>query len=215
MISQCILVGTGARRRGFTLVEIVVALTILLVLGAIVIAADIRGTDRDRWLRAALVLDDIARAINKTEVTRPPFSFAQTVGANPSRLSQLTKPITNSELNSCKLVAFSGTQVSNWRGPYYLRELPVNGNFKVETGFVTEDEMIRVPATGDPGPYSPTSPPPPAALLIVMNNVAPEDAQGLAELVDGDATGTAGAVTFTLSGSSPITVHYRVEITGC
>lgn len=203
------------RRTGFSLIEIVVALTIIIVLAAIVTYRASAADDLERYRRVAKKLEAIARAITFFEHTRPPYSFRQTVFASPSRLSQLTKLITVSDVDSCKLAVYSAAEVARWKGPYYSREFPLNGTFRVEDGFVLQDTLVRDPATGDPGPYAASNPPPRASLKMVMLNVTPEDAKGLADVVDGDQSGTIGAVRFTLSGVDPIPVYYGVEIRGC
>src|SRR5687767_11001307 len=107
-------VGLGTpMRKGFTLIEAVVGVTIAVILSfAMYMVAGSRsmgGSDADdrveRAGQAASALFDIASAIAALETTNPPVSYLQTVGAYPSRLSQLTTPITTADRNSCDRVA--------------------------------------------------------------------------------------------------------------
>src|SRR5687767_12702872 len=85
-------------RRGLTIIELVVVIAILAILGVVITSAA-GGTsaalqsDQERINEVANELDILARAIAFFEPTKAPFSFKQTVGVYPSRLSQLTDAI--------------------------------------------------------------------------------------------------------------------------
>src|SRR5687768_8164726 len=89
-------------RRGLTIIELVVVIAILATL-AVVITSATGGTsaalqsDQERINEVANELDVLARAIAFFEPTKAPFSFKQTVGVYPSRLSQLTDAINPSK----------------------------------------------------------------------------------------------------------------------
>lgn len=198
----------GARpRAGFTIVEIIVGVVVLSILAAVVIAnvtpAAKQASDVERISVAAQNLDELARAIAFFEPTKPAFSFHQTVGVYPGFLSQLTVQLTTSQRNSCG-TTFTNQQVTAWTGTYYGRQIPTT-QFKVADGFIAQDALVRVPTTNATQERG--------ALYIVMPAVARSDAVSLGLNVDGDASGTVGAVRY--PAGDPVAVSYRIEVGGC
>lgn len=198
-------------RRGLTIIELVIVIAILAILG-VVITSSTGGTsaalqsDQDRINEVANELDILARAIAFFEPTKAPFSFKQTVGVYPSRLSQLTDAINPSKQNSCGLNYTSG-QAALWLGGYYTRELPPAGFF-MAPGFTLLDLLVRSPLTTLTQQH--------ATLAIVIPNVSLADAQLLDQTVDRDASATAGTVRYTPDiGISPVTVSYLSAVGGC
>lgn len=198
-----------ALRRAFTLVEIVAVLAILGVLSTVVYftiaTSAAQKSDTDRINNVAKILNDLSRAIAFFEPTRTAFSFHQTIGVYPGRLSHLTTAITTTQQNSCGAVYTSGN-VTAWTGGYYARELPPSG-FLIDQGFTSQDSLVRTPPNAGGVLYG--------TLAIVIPAVSASDAKLLAVTVDGDSTGTVGTVRFTLNGSNPVTVSYLTEVGGC
>jgi prepilin-type N-terminal cleavage/methylation domain-containing protein len=221
----------ASKRRGFTLIEAIVGVTIAAVLATAFYLSMKLGSsgssaeDRaERAANAAVSLYDIATAIASLETTNPPTSFRQTVGAYPTRLSQLTIPITTADRNSCDRAtdAYLAGPVPNppvnpgyvqgWQGPYYTLSFPLGGTTQLAKGFVAQDDMVRIPA------FPPTPPPPSGAswagrLQIVMNNVTQLDAQALDATVDFTMSGTAGTVRYT--AADPTAVQYEIRVSRC
>lgn len=206
--------GVQRARAGLTLVELVIVMAILGILGVVIVSTT-SGTsasqqsDQERINEVANELDILARAIAFFEPTKPKFSFKQTVGVYPSRLSHLTEPITPSKQNSCGQNYTSG-QANLWLGGYYTREIPTTGLF-VAPGFVTSDTLFRTPPTFPvpQGPYHGT-------LAIKIPNVTLADARLLGLTVDGDSTGTVGTVRYTpQNGTSPVIVNYLISVGDC
>ena len=218
-------------RNGFTLIEAVVGVTIAAILSfAMYMVAGSRsmgGSEADdraeRAGQAAAVLFDIASAIAALETTNPPVSYLQTVGAYPTRLSQLTTPITTADRNSCDRVADAYTNAAipaggpeypgytlGWKGPYYIVAFVLNGSTQVASGFVVEDDMTRLPANVGNNPSDNELA---GRLQIRMNNVSQLDAQALDASVDLTIAGTAGTVRYT--GADPTTVEYELRVSGC
>lgn len=198
-----------SRRRGFSFPEIIVGLAILGILATVIFAqvstASATASAQDRIAVVAAKLDELARAIAFFESTKPATSFRQTVGVYPSRLSQLVTAITAADANSCTALYTSG-QVAAWKGNYYSQNIPVGG-YKLEEGFTTQDLLSRQPAN--------TSIVSAGVLNIIIPGVARSDAAALSLAVDGDSTGTLGAIRYTASGDLPVTVSYRIEVGGC
>lgn len=217
-------------KRGFTLIEVVVGVTIAAVLAAAFYftfntSSSSQGGD-DRSARAgaaAVALFDIASAIAALETTNPPFSFLQTVGAYPSRLSQITTPITTADRNSCDRVtdAYLGTAPPNppvnpgytqgWKGPYYIVSFPLNGTVQLAPGFLVQDDMIRIP--GNPG-NNPNANQKAGRLQIVFPSVALLDAQALDLAVDSTSSDSTGTVRFN-PALNPTAVAYELRVSGC
>lgn len=211
--------GVKRVRKGLTLVELVVVMAILGILGVVIVSTTSgrsasQQSDQERINEVANTLDLLARAIAFFEPTKRKFSFKQTVGVYPSRLSHLTAAISPSKQNSCGQ-NYTSAQRSAWLttveaiGAYFTREIPPVG-FAVAPGFVTSDTLMRDPPTFlvPQGPYHGT-------LAIVMRNVSRADAALLAQTVDGDSTGTVGTVRYSPPSSTPVSVSYLISVGDC
>lgn len=217
------------KKHGFTLIEAVVGVTIAAVLAvAFFYSFGTKGSssaadDRDQRAGAtAVALFDIASAIAALETTNPPFSFLQTVGAYPSRLSQITTLITTADRNSCDRVgdAYSGAAVPSppvnpgytqgWNGPYYIVAFPLNGTVQLAPGFLVQDDMIRIPANTGNNPKANDLA---GRLQIVLPSVALLDAQALDVAVDSTTSGASGTVRY--AATDPTTVNYELRVSGC
>lgn len=219
--------GSGLRL-GFTLVELVVAVAIVVTLAAVALSTMNPGqdSDMDRARLAAAQLAEIREAINGFQVTLRPTSFKQntgvesplTAGKNPIRISDLTNKIsstagTPNSVNSCAGTYLSG-EVTRWgnTGPYWDGIVTPSG-VVLAPGFVAQDLMTATKVTpgsfpaNDAGQY----------LAIRMPSVALTDAQNLAQLVDGNTTGAGllRTIKFTPVGTAAIPVDYIVLINGC
>ena len=223
--------------RGFTLVEMVVAVAIMGVMGVTLFVANAATSQRglhefDNVEKAARTLTDLSEAIALWTERRsgPPTSFFHVIGSNPGALSHLTTPITTTQRNSCGLgtplnnaTRYGNSQVGLWEGQFFRQELPTTG-FLIAPGFFANDVLLRYSANFNPnGPpyfvqeYFPTGNTTTAGTLaIVMPNVKHSDAVALAQRVEGDTTGIFGAVRFTRNtNDAPVTVEYHIGIHGC
>lgn len=214
MSTRRIFVPVRSKRKGLTIVELVIVIAILGVLGVVIVSSTggtsaAQQSDQERINAVANELDILARAIAFFEPTKPKFSFKQTVGVYPGRLSHLTESITPSKPNSCGQNYTSG-QASLWLGGYFSREIPTAGLF-VAPGFLTSDTLFRTPATF-PVPQGPFH----GTLAIKIPNVTLTDARLLGLTVDGDSTGTVGTVRYTpQNGTSPVIVTYLIAVGDC
>lgn len=187
----------------------VVVLAILGVLSTVLYVAVSTSSsaknDADRINNVAKTLDDLSRTMAFFEATRKAFTFRQTVGVYPGRLSHVTTVITTSQRNSCGAF-YSAGNVAAWTGGYYSRELTPAG-FPIDAGFTSQDSLVRTPSNAG-GTLD-------GILAIIIPGVSAADAKMLASTVDGDSTGTVGTVRFTLNGANPVTVSYLTKVGGC
>lgn len=214
-------------RRGVTLLEIVVTALILSVIGLVVYqneaAASKVGSDVARIDQAARVLAELADALGRITGTGGVTSFNQFIGqanstgtSNAGKLSFLTRPITVADLNAC-MYPYSQSEANRWTTPFYYRIVPGSG-FLIAPGFFAQDSLIRFNAVGVPTTVANR----PAAndartfgtLAIVIPNVSRSDALALANRVEGDQSGVAGAVRYD-PNIDPTTVYYHFTIRGC
>lgn len=225
--------GRGARavlpeQAGFTVVEVLAALAIIVVLAAVVLPTRYPGqdSDMDRARVAARNLAELREAINGIEVTLRPTSFKQNtgqespavVGKNPLRLSDLTNRIAttgSNSLNSCGTGnPYLSTEVTRWSstGPYWSGNVTASGAV-IAPGFVAQDLFVvtKVDAANFTTANSSQH------LAIRMPSVALTDAQNLAQIVDGSSTGAGlvRTVKFTPSGVAPVQVDYIVLLNNC
>ena len=218
-------------KRGFTLIEVAVGVTIAAVLGVAFYAAFSLGSSttseaEDRARRAgdaATVLYDIASTIAALETTNPPTSFLQTVGAYPNTLSQLSTQITTADRNSCNRPtdAYLGAApptplqrpgyTQGWKGPYYRMEFVAGGTTPIANGFVLQDDLIRVPAI--PPGNNPSGEEWTGRLQTRMIGVTLLDAQALDLAVDNAVNGLAGTVKYVTA--DPTDVNFEITVSRC
>lgn len=217
------------RRSGATLLELLVTIAVLAAIGGVIYinqssSSTQIGSDVERIDRASRVLSELADAIARTTGTGGATSFNQiigqenaTVSANTGRLSQLTTPITTSNMNSC-MYTYTSSEVGRWTKPFYYRLVPQSG-FLIAPGFFVQDSLIRFNSAG----VATTTANRPAAndassfgtLALVMPNTSRSDADALAARVEGDQTGVGGAVRYNTSGTGSVTLFYHFTIRGC
>ncbi len=177
---------------GFTLIEVVVTLMVLIILSAVVTPAIVTELDRMRISSARTDLDAFVTGIT---------DFRKDVRAYPKQLSQLATAIVSGDEDSCG-DSYSAAERNRWAGPYVRRVIPGTG---VPIGIGTaRNQLTRVGGTN-------------ALLFVAVDSVAEEDALALNALVDGDNSGTAGNVWW-ISLSIPealVTLGYALPVRGC
>lgn len=193
-----------ARSAAFTLMEVVVALTVILILAAVAVPSLTGYLDQKRVEEAATQLATVRDALYNTAAGN--VAFWQRVTKGASRLSQLSTVIVSGNAalgNSCK-AAFAGADVNRWRnfGPF------VNFPIDPATGLVTPigiaaDTLTRVPFSANPG----------RARINFLNSVTLSDAQELDVLVDASNGNALGIVQWLLPAVNGIvTMYYFVAI---
>lgn len=192
----------AGRRSGFTLVEVIVALAVILILAAVAVPQLGGFLDQKRVEETATLLAQL-----RNSLYGPSTSFRTNVGANASRLSHLSTLIVNGDDDSCG-GNYSNAERGDWPdgGPY------INWVIDPVTGLRTpigqaDDLMIRVPAGGGGST---------GRLRIRFNNsVTLVDAQALDVFVDGVLNGGTGVVQWSPQpGTDMALMYYDVVIDG-
>lgn len=191
----------AAERRGFALIFVVVTLAVMLILATVVLANTAGARQRDRTQTAITQLLRFGFEIG--ENTKKP-SFRGDVGSYPGRLSHLYVPIAQTDRNSCGNF-YSNSDVGKWMGPYHLVPMVRDSSYQLMPGVIVSDTLIRTPPSGGANPI----------LSIVMRDVAIETAQDMGLAFDGISTGAGPKITFTPSGTDPVSVFYNIPITAC
>ena len=190
-------------RRGFTLVEVIVALAVILILAAVAIPQVNGFLDQKRVETGAAQLAQLRDALYKPGSTNT--AFRQTVGANASLLTQLTIALINGDDDSCG-ANYSGGERGNWPngGPFLNYYVDATGGVATAIGQF-QNALIRTPAAGGVGTLRMTSFP---------NVVRLEDAQNLDLLVDVTAGFNAGTVQWSPQAGTNgmVTLTYDVVI---
>jgi prepilin-type N-terminal cleavage/methylation domain-containing protein len=158
------------RRRGFTLVEVLVVLAIGVILAAAFLPAIIGRLDQTRVDESAKSLAGVVEAMRAMHAD---------VGRDPGRLSQLTTPITTGQQDVCGAF-YTAAEAAAWAGPYLNRPLSTTG-LPLPIG-LARDLLVNTP------------PPPGTLLHIIVQGVSHEDALALSRKVDGNEDPASGVV---------------------
>jgi prepilin-type N-terminal cleavage/methylation domain-containing protein len=192
------------RRRGFTVLEVIVALFMLAIISAAVIPTLMRRIRDAEKSALAQTLFSLSLAL---------VEFRKAVSVNPSQLAYLAAQPQGTDRDACNN-QFNGNE-ANWRGPYITRDVIAGG---VGIG----DSQIQNALRRASGP--------PVRLYIDVTNVDAAIAADLDAQFDGaTASPTTGTVRYT-TGSIPATLtsalipaaatgmvnlSYGIPITGC
>jgi prepilin-type N-terminal cleavage/methylation domain-containing protein len=193
-------------RPGFTLIEQLVALALILIIGAAAVPQVIASVDRARVDRAAASLRGIVEA---TAAFNRDVKAHNTLTPFPGKLTHLTTVIaatTAGETDICG-ATYNANEAGRWQGPYLDRSIPSSG-LPIGIG-VVQNELALVP------------PDPPAdgtMLALVVTGATIEDAMALNARVDGpEGAGAAeqGTVRWTDHGDGTVTLHYLRPVPPC
>ncbi len=183
------------RRRGFTMVEILVTLAITGVLAA-VLWANLGGLhEQARTAKMVENLGTIAQALRE---------FDRQTGRYPEDLSLLTVKPTTSSKDICGNT-FPQTAVDRWKGPYV-------GTAISAAGIVLEIDTIQDGIKRKPG--TPADPSQAGELQVFVNNVTNALALELDADLDGDGLLTKGPIQWNTSPGYPRLI-YSIVVSGC
>ncbi len=182
-----------APRRGFSLIEILVALTIAVVLAAVVVPSVVRSLDRTRLDRGQDSLEAIADAI---------ADFEDDVGEYPPDMTQLLEPLVAGDQDICGS-NYHGGERRRWDGPYFARDLPSAGLpigiGKVRNAFV----VLTAPGGID-------------YLAIAVDSVELADALSLDDRIDADDSQGSGTIRWTAPDANGfVTLGYCIPFPDC
>lgn len=188
-------------RNGFTLVEIIVVLALVMALAAVVAPAMIGQVEQARVKRTAESLIALADAID--DPARGGGAFRQHVGFYPGALSHLTRPISTADASACG-TPYAPADSAGWRGPYLNRLVPPDG-LPLPVGEAL-DTLVRELAVPRPDPM----------LRIRIAGLQLDEAHALDALLDGVVS--AGAGGFRWTGADPegfVDAGYLIPMKDC
>ncbi len=200
---------TRVSTRGFTILEIVIALTILVVMVAVVVPSVTTRIRQANISSMNTTLDNLLSSVRnyKTNVTR-----------YPQRLQQLAWiPTTNRAFDICGNNILGSAP--KWRGPYVSVQIDttIPGDPTTPRGlpvgdYIASDTLLRTPTTSTT----------PGRLDIQIRGVLITDWRSLNDAVDGQSgfiaplsangSDTSGTVQYNTASS---TLFYGMPIAGC
>lgn len=187
-------------RAGFTFIELIVGLAIVVMIAAVVTPAVTGSLDRTRVGEAADMLAGLAASFSE---------FHDDVGDYPGRLHHLgAVGIATSEPNSCGSSYPSG-HVNKWEGPYYQQRNLDGTPLPVFVG-LAQDALVRLPGAQGGGAGNT------GLLGIVITGVREQDALALDREVDGGAGSASGTIQWDApDAEGTVVMRYLVPISGC
>lgn len=182
-------------RRGFTFIELIVGLAIVVLLAAVVTPSVTASIDRTRTQQGAEMLAALAASAT---------AFFNDTNDNPSRLSHLTNPISTAQSNSCGS-SYDNGDLNQWAGPYYRdRVIVADGVLPVFIGNA-QDQLVRVSISGNAG-----------LLGIMVTGVREEDVVALDDRIDAGNGSAVGTIRWAGPHSEGLyTMGYYTPISGC
>lgn len=190
---------------GFTVVELLVTLFIVVVMAVVITPSIVAARDTARVVSSERWLEDLANAIHNPDSTAG--SFRVDIGRYPGALAHLSRHIQNGELNGCGREYRPGDIIPDkWRGPYVNRVVDAAG-FPIGIGIV-RNQLSR------DDPFSVRN----SILRIHVDDVHLEDAVALdarVDLSDGPAGGTVQWDPTSADVDGFMTVDYLMNVSGC
>lgn len=179
-------------RTGFSLIEVLVGLAIVVVLAAVVTPNLVGMLDDARVERGVTSLQNLSDAI---------AAFEEDVKEYPATLTQLTAPVTGDDPNSCGST-FSPGHAQQWAGPYLNRLVPVTG---IPIAIGTAQIELTREGDGKAG-----------VLRIAVPQTTEVDAIEINRRIDGDGDPSGGAVHWTATDTEGmVTLYYLTPVKGC
>jgi type II secretory pathway pseudopilin PulG len=180
----------------FTLFEIVVALAVLALLGAVLVSAAMGRVDESRSATVAQTLNTLSDGV---------LQFRADVRRYPTHLRYLSSAPPTTEKDLCNQTVPASYR-SLWKGPYVKSVI-------LSTGIPVEEMTIADSLHMDPsGTYTVSTN---GNLLIVAADVDSTIARDLETRFDGTADWTGGTIRFTHIAAGKGTLKFAVPVRGC
>jgi len=199
----------GVARRAFTMAEILAAVAIVAIMGAVVIPAMMTKIRSASTAALAQTLFALSQGV---------FQYRRAVTVYPPGLNYLASGPTTSTTDACGTTGI-GSNANSWRGPYITREVPTAG---VQIGdALIENSLRRVTGAGST-----------VYLLIDVAGVerkvatdlesefdtgAADSTSGTIRWTSSSISYTAGSIVSNIPAASPGTVNlsFAMPISGC
>jgi prepilin-type N-terminal cleavage/methylation domain-containing protein len=182
-----------ARRRGFTLAEILIGVAIVAILAALLVPT-VGG--RLRQAQASAIGDEL------TNLTSAITAYRQNVLKYPMTLALLTTTPTTGHKDICG-VNMVNANISRWQGPYLARS--ITEDFPVGDASV-RDTLVRSPSGIQTGV---------GLLQIRIDDVDTVAAVALEAQYDGNADFTTGSIIWGRTNPYVGILTYSIPIRGC
>jgi prepilin-type N-terminal cleavage/methylation domain-containing protein len=174
-----------SKRRGFTLAEVLVSLTLIAVLAAVVVPT-VRGRMQDGYESAVVhEFSNLASAIS---------AYRQDVGHYPPQLNYLTS-LTTGPTDFCGN-NLSASDSAKWRGPYVSRIITSAASYTIAQKDTVQNLLTR------PGGN-------PAIIQIVINGADTATARNVDLKIDGVVNKTSGTMQWSVNGNATI-MNYAI-----
>jgi prepilin-type N-terminal cleavage/methylation domain-containing protein len=184
------------RGRGFSAIEILVALAIIATLAAVAIPFYASYSSRALGNQIATNLRALANAIQ---------SYRDDVGVYPLNVKQLiVKPVTT-DTDLCGVSLSSTAKLAGWNGPYLSRDIS-------STPLIMETDTLFTTFTRSS--TSPTKRNELGTLSIAVYNTSSTRALEVDKILDGDRSATTGSVIWGIVGPRP-QLTYNISVAGC
>lgn len=177
-------------RRGYTLIEVLVTVTLFTLIAAILAPVLFTGQGAEKLYQAEQSLKDMTDAI---------VAFNRDVSKWPSTMSQLVDPIQSGQRDICG-TNYLGLR-TRWNGPYWGTLIPAGG-LPVGIGTAQNAFGYRVETGHD-------------VLTIVINDVEESDAIAFNAQIDGDDDASGGVVQWSAPTGGVVTATWNMPIQKC
>lgn len=196
-------IGRSSGTAGFSLVELLVTMVILIALAAVATPSILGARDTERVRTSARWLEDFTHAIHNPDSIRG--SFRNDIGAYPGALEHLTREIQTTDLDGCGEAYKPGDVIPDkWQGSYLNTVIDSTG-MPIGIGTVRNTLSRDDPRTVRN-----------SIMRIYVDDVVIEDAMALDEHVDLSDGSTSGTVRWAGADAEGfVIVEYLMNVSGC
>lgn len=181
------------RQRGFTLIEILAALAILITLAAVILPVVVGNVRRSTATAVESTLSAVVDGLGR---------YKGDVRRYPAQIRWLSDPTAGTPTDICG-TTIPGVLLTRWGGPYLQQQLTTAG---IRAGDATVlNALTRANVTGIL-----------SDLVITVVGVEQDNATRIEEEFDGTVNFTTGTIRWASGGTSGVdTLRYYLPIRGC